>query len=127
MEYLCGFCHICGKGIYSNKPYKIDSNLVCEILVCSECHKKTMELLKQNTKEDDYPGLVDETKNNNRSKFMTNNELRDAFTYLYKTAKTRNDSWRRMAHQISQEWGDGSEEDRNDINNNADEVAESIE
>jgi len=58
---------------------------------------------------------------------MTNNELRDAFTYLYQTAKKRNDSWRRMAHQISQEWGDGSKKEHDDVNSKADEVDKRLE
>ena len=44
MKYLRGICYICGKGIYLNEPYKTDPNLVCEIIVCSECHKKTIGL-----------------------------------------------------------------------------------
>lgn len=51
MKYLRGICHICGKGIFLNEPYETDSNLVCEIIVCSECHKKTIELLKDCMKQ----------------------------------------------------------------------------
>ena len=54
MKYLRGICHICGKGIYLNEPYKTDSNLVCEIIVCSECHKKAIKLFEDYMKEIEY-------------------------------------------------------------------------
>lgn len=44
-KYPVGFCYMCGKFLYSDQPR--DPNLICEILVCAECHQKTMETIKQ--------------------------------------------------------------------------------
>ena len=63
MKYLHGFCYICGKGIYLNEPHKTDPNLVCEIIVCLECYKKAIELLKDATKEIEYKSGVMQMQN----------------------------------------------------------------
>lgn len=45
--YLAGQCHLCGKMIWTKEKYERPDNVVCEILVCIDCHNQTMELLKK--------------------------------------------------------------------------------
>jgi len=45
--YFNGVCHLCGKTIYGEEEYKRPDNCVCEIIVCTECNKKAMDLIQQ--------------------------------------------------------------------------------
>lgn len=59
--YLAGQCCLCGKIIWTKEKYERADNVVCEMLVCIDCHNKTLELLTKTSES-----LQKEIKKNKR-------------------------------------------------------------